>query len=187
MTTTNPLSPDLLFVATLLAALGCALGAGVFFAFSAFVMPGLARLPPAQGVAAMQSINVTALTPPFLPVFVGTAALCALLGAWSLLRWHEPGAALRLAGSVVYVVGGLLFTRAFNVPRNDALAALPADGAAAASFWPRYLAGWTAWNHVRTVACLLATALLVLALVSARAASSARAGDRPGEGATQAQ
>lgn len=29
---------------------------GVFFAFSTFVMDGLRRLPPAQGIAAMQSI-----------------------------------------------------------------------------------------------------------------------------------
>ena len=38
-------------------ALGCGLIAGVFFAFSAFVMKALALLPPAQGIAAMQSIN----------------------------------------------------------------------------------------------------------------------------------
>jgi uncharacterized membrane protein len=31
---------------------------GIFFAFSAFVMKALDRLPPAQGIAAMQSINV---------------------------------------------------------------------------------------------------------------------------------
>ncbi len=35
----------------------CGLVAGVFFAFSTFVMSGLARLPPADGIRAMQSIN----------------------------------------------------------------------------------------------------------------------------------
>ena len=34
--------------ATLATALGCGLSAGVFFAFSAFVMPALDRLAPAQ-------------------------------------------------------------------------------------------------------------------------------------------
>jgi hypothetical protein len=43
--------------ATLGTALGCGLLAGVFFAFSAFVMPALRRLPASQGIAAMQSIN----------------------------------------------------------------------------------------------------------------------------------
>jgi len=44
------MSPGL-FTLTLVAALGCVAMAGVFFAFSAFVMGGLARLPPAQGIA----------------------------------------------------------------------------------------------------------------------------------------
>ena len=45
------------YVATLATTLGCGLNAGVFFAFSTFVMPALKRLPAAQGIAAMQSIN----------------------------------------------------------------------------------------------------------------------------------
>ena len=56
----------LLFVLTLLAALGCAMMAGVFFAFSAFVMKALARLPAQQGIGAMQAINVAAVTPVFM-------------------------------------------------------------------------------------------------------------------------
>ena len=52
----------LLFVLTLFAALGCAMMAGVFFAFSSFVMPALRRLPATQGIAAMQAINVAAVT-----------------------------------------------------------------------------------------------------------------------------
>ena len=47
----------------LLSALGCWLMAGVFFAFSTFVMKALARLQPAQGIAAMQAINITAINP----------------------------------------------------------------------------------------------------------------------------
>ena len=46
-----------LTIVTLLAALGCALMAGLFFAFSVSVMRGLARIPPAAGIAAMNSIN----------------------------------------------------------------------------------------------------------------------------------
>ena len=68
-----------LFVLTFLAALGCAMMAGVFFAFSAFVMKALARLPAEQGVAAMQAINVAAVTFAFMAALFGTAA-----GLWSL-------------------------------------------------------------------------------------------------------
>ena len=55
-----------LFVLTLFAALGCGVVAGVFFAFSTFVMRALARLPARQGIAAMQAINVAAVTPAFM-------------------------------------------------------------------------------------------------------------------------
>ena len=145
-------------VITLLAPLGSALIGDVFYAFSSFVMPALARLPAARGAAAMQSINVVVLNRSFLGVFFGTAAACALLALWSLFRLPERGALLRLVGAGLYVVGTIGVTRAFNVPRNDALAAVDADGADAASVWERYVAGWTAWNTVGTAAASAAAA-----------------------------
>jgi uncharacterized membrane protein len=49
-------------IAVVIALLGAAMIAGVFFfAFSSFVMPALARLPAAGGISAMQSINVVGL------------------------------------------------------------------------------------------------------------------------------
>src|SRR5258705_6992637 len=54
-----PMSGRVLTTVTFGTALGAGLVAGVFFAFSSFVMAALARLPPAQAIAAMQSINVT--------------------------------------------------------------------------------------------------------------------------------
>ncbi|WP_010496926.1 hypothetical protein [Paenibacillus elgii] len=56
---------NLLFGLTYASALGSGLIAGLFFAFSTFVMSALARLPAEQGIAAMQSINVTVLNPLF--------------------------------------------------------------------------------------------------------------------------
>src|SRR5687768_4128219 len=88
---------------TLAASLACGLVAGIFYAFSSFVMPALARLPPPQGIAAMQSVNVTVLTPSFLAVFVGAALLAAALGVHAVVAWHRPGAGLRLAGAVLYL------------------------------------------------------------------------------------
>ena len=62
----------------------------MLFAFSSFVMPALRRLPPAQGVAAMQSINVTAVRPPFMLVFGGTAVLSVALIVVALRALDEP-------------------------------------------------------------------------------------------------
>jgi uncharacterized membrane protein len=154
---------NLLFALILVAALGCGLMAGLFFAFSVSVMPALGRLPAAQGIAAMQTINAVILNPLFLTTFLGTAAACLGVIIFSLLRWSNLGAAYLLAGGALYLAGSLLVTMLFNVPRNEALAAAPA-APDSARLWANYLATWTAWNHVRTVASLAAAALLTLAL-----------------------
>ena len=74
---------------TVVAALGCGLNAGVFFAFSSFVMKALARLQPALGIAAMQSINLVAVTPAFMAALFGTAAACVALAMWALVDWDD--------------------------------------------------------------------------------------------------
>jgi uncharacterized membrane protein len=155
---------QLLFCLTFVAALGCGLIAGVFFAFSTFVMKALARRPAAEGIAAMQSINVVVLNPMFLGAFLGTAAVCGAAVVTALLRWQDPGAPYRLAGGILYLVGTFLVTRAFNIPRNNALAAVSPTDPEAANLWARYVRGWTAWNHVRTAAALAAAAAFSIAL-----------------------
>lgn len=82
----------LLFALTLLSALGCGLMAGVFFAFSAFVMRALASIQPTQGIPAMQSINRVVINPLFLGVFKGTAVVCLLMVGFAAFRWSQPGA-----------------------------------------------------------------------------------------------
>ena len=155
---------DWLHHLTFVAALGCGLMAGLFFTFSVFVMDALSRLPAAQGIAAMQSINVAIVRPLFLLVFLGTAAACAVLAAASPWRWDEPGAGYRLAGGLLYLLGVMLVTFVCNIPRNNALAAVDPASAGAAGLWHDYLKTWTAWNHVRTVAALAATAALIRAV-----------------------
>lgn len=125
------MSDGLLSLLTLFSALGCVLVGGIFFAFSTFVMKALDRLPAAQGIAAMQSINVTVINPLFMTAFFGTAAACAIVTISSLLSWHRPGGAFLLVGSLLYLFGTiLLVTIAFNVPRNEALAAVDPESAA---------------------------------------------------------
>lgn len=154
----------LLFALTLIAALGCGLIAGVFFAFSTFVMRGLARLPAPQGIAAMQSINITAITPAFMLALFGTAVVCAALAIAALFMLDEDFAVFLLVGGLLYPIGTIGVTMAFNVPRNNALAAADPHGAEAASLWDRYVTEWTAWNHVRGAAALAAAASLTIAL-----------------------
>jgi uncharacterized membrane protein len=163
----------LLFGLTFVSALGCGLTAGVFFAFSVFVMKALASLPPAQGIAAMQSINVTVLNPWFLGTFLGTAVACILLAVAALVTWHKPGTVYLLAGSVLYLFGTMLVTMAFNVPRNERLAIVDPTTMDAVNVWAEYVTDWTTWNHVRTAAALAAAASLTVALCSPSARAAA--------------
>jgi uncharacterized membrane protein len=154
---------NLRFPWILFAAIGCGLIAGVFFAFSTFVMKALAQQPPAQGIAAMQSINITVINPLFMTAFLGTGAACFFLAISSLLKWHQPGAAYLLIGSLLYLVGTFGVTIAFNVPLNDALAIAKPDSTEGANLWASYLVNWTIWNHIRTVAALAAAVVLTIA------------------------
>ncbi len=155
---------DLVEALVLATALGAGLVAGIFFAFSSFVMAALGRLPQAQGIAAMQAINVTVLNPWFFSAFFGTALGAVVLTLWAMLSWRGPASAWLLAGSLLYLLGCILVTIACNVPRNKALAAVQPENAEAADLWARYLTEWTAWNHVRTLASLAAAGCFVMAL-----------------------
>ena len=156
---------ELLFAATLLAALGCGLVGGIFYGFSAFIMRALARLPPTQGVAAMQSINITVINAWFLTTFFGTALLCLALAVVGLLEWGEPEALYLLIGGLLYLVGTIGVTMVCNVPRNNALAVVEPESPEGTTAWVRYLPAWTMWNTVRTVAALAASVLFSVALL----------------------
>lgn len=138
---------------TIVAALGCGLMAGVFFAFSAMVMPGLRRAEPAVGVAAMRAVNVAVVNPAFLGVFLGTAVV-GVVAAFEGDPWAWAGAAL-------YVLGGIVLTIAFHIPRNDEL-----ERQGTAEHWARYLREWVPANHVRALCSLAAAASFTLAALN---------------------
>jgi uncharacterized membrane protein len=148
---------------TLAGAVGAGVAGGVFFVFSTFVMRALRDLPPAEGIAAMQSINKQAPTPWFMTLLFGTAALCLALVVTAIVRWGEPPARYQLAGGLAYLAG-IVLTIAYHVPRNDALAEVQPAGEGAAAAWSRYLAEWVPWNHVRTITSVAAAVLFSLSL-----------------------
>jgi uncharacterized membrane protein len=146
-------------------AIGCGLMAGLYFAFSTFVMKALGRIDQAHGIATMNSINATILRSLFMPLFFGTTIAGAALAALAPFRWGEPGAAAMLAGGLVYVIGMFGCTVVFNVPLNNELARTGEADADATAVWTRYLKDWTAWNHLRTVASTAGTVLFIAALL----------------------
>ncbi|WP_404925589.1 DUF1772 domain-containing protein [Mesorhizobium sp. ORM16] len=148
------LLPTLIFIA----AIGSGVVGGVFFAFSNFVMPAMARLPAAGGIAAMNSINITVITPMFMTALFGTGLICLVLIAGAIIGWQQPGSFWLLAGAVIYLVGNPIVTMVFNVPLNDALAAVDPASSNGAAVWTTYLRDWVMWNHVRAIAAITALA-----------------------------
>ena len=60
---------------------------------------------------------------------------------------------LRITGAALGLAA-LVITGVANVPRNNALAALDAGAPESVAGWADFLAGWTRWNHARTVASI---------------------------------
>lgn len=147
-------------------ALGCGLSGGVFFAFSAFVVPALGSLPPARAVAAMQAINDKAVTALFMTLLFGTALACLGVAGWALAHLDASWAPWALAGAAVFLAGAIGVTVAGNVPLNDTLAAVDPAGGHAARAWADFHGGWNACNHIRTLASAAGSALLMAGAVA---------------------
>jgi uncharacterized membrane protein len=62
-------------------------------------------------------------------------------------------------------------TMVFNVPLNNALAAVSSAEGEGGALWTRYLSDWTFWNHVRTAAPLIAMVLFIWGLVLQRSSA----------------
>jgi len=155
-----------LLILVVVTALGSGLVSGILFVFSTFVMQAFRRLPSEQGIAAMQSVNITAVTPPFMIVFFGTAAAFVGTSIWGIVDWTEPTSFYLLTGAGIYLIGVILVTIVFNVPRNNKLAAYDPKSSEATKYWETYLREWTRWNHVRTVTALLASGVLIIAIIT---------------------
>lgn len=159
---------SLLKLPVLVAAIGSFMIAGIFYAFSTFIMQALGRVPVPEGIRAMQTINIVIINPLFLGIFMGTALLLLVIAVAAGMNLGQPGAVLILAGAVLYVLGCFAVTMALNVPLNNALAAADPASAEGAAIWARYLRDWVFWNHVRTAAALAGAVLLVLGWAQAR-------------------
>lgn len=154
----------ILFALTLATALGAITVGGVCFGFSALVMPALGRVPAKDAVGVMQAINVSAVKSLFLPVFTGTALASLALGGWALADWDGSRSGFLIAGAATYVVATFGLTMAYHIPRNNALDAVTAGSPEADRLWAAYPGEWTRMNHVRSLAGIVAGALLIAAV-----------------------
>lgn len=146
------------------AALFCWLAAGVFFAFSDFVMKSLDALPPEQAIPAMQNINSVVYRSVFLvSLFVLVAASILFIGYGAF--WGGAGSGLLIAAGLLYLVTVVGVTAIGNVPLNNKLARANPASPQAFDIWRTYFSRWSAWNHLRTVGATVTAFLMTLASI----------------------
>ena len=109
----------------------------------------------------MQQVNRVIQNPLFLLVFVGTGLVCLLLVIGAPFS-GRPGTVWIVVGGLLYIVGSIGLTAVVNVPMNNRLDAANPLTDQGGAIWADYLNRWTAWNHVRALACTAAMAALVV-------------------------
>lgn len=133
--------------ATILAAAGTGLTAGVYLAFSVLVMPALAATSPASALTAMQRINEFAQRPVFGLVFAAAAIGSAwvLVAPWFAGYDRQPGPTV----GAVLSLAAFGITAAVNVPRNRRLARLDPGSASDLAGWTTISRQWRRGNDLR--------------------------------------
>lgn len=137
-----------LLVATLLTGLI----AGLFYAWSVSIMPGLARTDDRTYLGALQQMNRAILNGWFFLTFMGAlivTAVAALLHLRSDARSVLPWILIAL----VLYIGVLVVTFAFNIPLNNELdkAGDVNQLANAADLRARFESTWVRWNLIRAL------------------------------------
>lgn len=150
---------------TIAATLGSGIVAGVFLSFSSFMVRTLRELAPAEGMRVMQSVNRTIVRSPFVLAFISTALLAATLVIFTAVTASAETLWI-IAAAVTYIVGAVVVTGVFNVPRNNALDGADPSSAAGQALWQEYLRVWVRYNHVRTIAACASTVFFALALAT---------------------
>jgi uncharacterized membrane protein len=135
-------------------AMACGLVAGVFLAFSDFVMGSLFASQPAAGTEAMQIINVKVFQSLFMVLLIGMIPVSVGVAFYAHFVIDRPIAMYLIAGGVLYFFGVFVVSAVGNIPMNDALGALPQGGVEAQAYWPSYVKGWVLWNHLRWISAL---------------------------------
>jgi len=153
-------------LALLAATLPAGLIAGLFYAYSCSVMPGLGGVDDRALAGAMRSINTAILNGWFALSFAGAPLLTAV--ALALHLGDDRQAALPwLAAALGCCLATLAITARFNIPLNRELAATsdsssPAELATARA---RFERPWARANHARTLTSAAAFACLTAALL----------------------
>lgn len=154
-------------IAVLVAAvLTSGLLAGLFYAFSCAVMPGVARADDATFVTATRATNEAILNGWFALTFVGAPLLSVVALVAFLPGGGHVTAAAWAGGAVLAHLATWAITARVHLPLNRAIADALDSVAAHAAVRMRVERRWRRWNNVRTLTSTAAFACLLLAVLT---------------------
>lgn len=154
----------LLTTLTIISAVCSATAGGVYFSFTAIVMPALRRVAPHEAVSAMRRINETAVRWPFMSIFYGSMLTSVALVVMEMAAGNwVPAAMARLVGAALGIAA-FAITVLGNVPLNNRLAS-DRGSETAADTWTSFAVPWGRLNHARTILAIAAPVMLSYSLV----------------------
>ncbi|MFK7860021.1 MAG: DUF1772 domain-containing protein [Granulosicoccus sp.] len=149
-----------------IASISAGLMAGVYFAFSTFIMRSLHQLGPTRAADAMNSINDVILRSWFMLLFFGSTLLYLVLLVVGIVSTELTGRWFLILSGLIYVVGMFCCTAMFNVPLNNRLAQTRDEQSRKVEIWAIYFKKWTRWNHLRGTCSLITMVLSMHYLVN---------------------
>lgn len=154
----------------ILTAVATALIAGLFYAYSCSVNPGLGKLSDEGYLLAMQSINRAILNPVFFASFMGTLLLLPV-STW--LQYRSGGAStafyILFATTIIYGLGTFGVTITGNVPLNEALDKFNVKSASIEEIARQrqlFEIPWNRLNNIRTIANIVSLVLVIIACIN---------------------
>ncbi len=155
-----------------LTALTTGLMAGLFFAFSYSVNPGLGNLSDAEYIGAMQSINRAIQNPVFFSVFFGAIILLPLTTYFHYSKINSKPFLFLLIAAIVYLIGVFGVTIFGNIPLNELLDKFNLHSASQEALTVQrtiFQERWNNLNAIRTFSSAVAFLLVVIAYAYDRA------------------
>ena len=143
-----------------------ALVAGVFKAFSEFIMSGLLRTNPAAGIESMQQINITVLRTEFVSALISISVFSTAFAGYALFTFEGASAVVIVLAAAVYLPSVFLVTVLGNVPMNKKLEKMDLHSLRAVDYWNEYGVKWTRLNHLRTLGSIFTAGLYLIAAIS---------------------
>ncbi len=142
--------------------------AGLFFAWSVSVMPGLKKLGDREFISSMQAMNRAIQNPLFFIFFFGALILLVT----SCFNFYQKPLTLEyyllLGSTLLYIIGVMGITIIGNVPLNNMIENFNLTNAsdeAMSKIRGTFEEKWTLLNNLRTGSSMAAFCLLIIRLI----------------------